>query len=64
MKWILNFIGSLIRDTIVCCSGEFVEYTIYNGKFLYKSLLPFSFEIGNYIFMTEEDFYKYLKRNN
>ena len=64
MKWILNFIGSIIRDIVVCCSGDFIEYTIYNGKFLYKSPIPISFQIGNYIFMKEEDFLKHLIKNN
>ena len=57
MNSILNFIGGLYRDFIVYLSGDFIEYTIKNHYFVYKSIIPISFTIGKYKFLKESDFY-------
>lgn len=56
MKRILNFIGSLYRDLIVYIGEDFVEYTIKDGYFLYKSKIPLNITIGRYRFRKEKDF--------
>lgn len=58
MKAFKNFIGGLIRDLIVYCSGSNVVYGFYNGIFVYRSWLPFDFNLGNYKFISRKRFDK------
>lgn len=58
MKTLKNLIGSLIRDIIVCCSSDFVEYRIEDNIWIYKSILPFSISIGKYKFLAKDAFYQ------
>lgn len=56
MSKILDFIGSLYRDFIVFISEDFVEYTIKNHYFIYKSIIPLNITIGRYKFLKRKDF--------
>ena len=56
MNCILNFIGSILRDILLMFDKDYIEYTYINNKYIYKSFLPFSFRLGNYVFLTEKDF--------
>lgn len=58
MNTMLNFIGSLYRDFIVYIGNDFVEYSIKDGYFVYKSRIPINITIGRYKFLKEYDFYK------
>lgn len=56
MNVILNFLGSLYRDFIVFIGKDYVEYSIKNGYFVYKSIIPVNITIGRYKFLKEKDF--------
>lgn len=58
MDKIINFIGSLYKDFIVYIGKNFVEYSIKNGYFVYKSRIPINITIGRYKFLKEKDFYR------
>lgn len=62
MHYILNILGSIIRDILLQFDGEFVDYAYIEGKYIYKSILPFSFSIGDYLFLTKQDFRSNLNR--
>lgn len=62
MHYILNILGSIVRDILLQFDGDFVDYTYIEGKYIYKSILPFSFSIGDYIFLTKQDFRSNLNR--
>lgn len=56
MNAILNFLGSLYRDFIVFIGKDYIEYSIKNGYFVYKSIIPVNITIGRYKFLKEKDF--------
>jgi hypothetical protein len=58
-----NIIGELIRDMVVFCSKDFIEWFTSKGMFVYKFPLPISFSIGMYKFLKSDDYYKE-KANN
>ena len=58
MEKILDFIGSLYRDLIVYLGKDFVEYTIKDKYFIYKSIIPLNVTIGKYKFLRKKDFNK------
>ena len=62
MRYILNILGSIVRDILLQFDDDFVDYTYIEGKYIYKSILPFSFSIGDYIFLTKQDFRSNLNR--
>lgn len=62
MHYILNILGSIVRDILLQFDDDFVDYTYIEGKYIYKSILPFSFSIGDYIFLTKQDFRSNLNR--
>ena len=62
MNYILNILGSIVRDILLQFDDDFVDYAYIQGKYIYKSILPFSFSIGDYIFLTKQDFRSNLNR--
>lgn len=56
MSRILNFIGSLYRDFIMYIGKDFVEWTVKDKYFVYKSRIPINITIGRYKFLKEKDF--------
>lgn len=58
MKYIKNFIGMLVRDVVVYLSNDYVEYYYEDNTFIYKTFLPYSFTIGMYKFLKEDDYSK------
>ena len=57
VKILLSFLGKLYRDIVVMCSGDYIEYTLRNGYFIYKNILPFNMTLGMYKFLKDADFY-------
>lgn len=55
-NFIVNLIGELYRDFIVFIGNDYVEYSIKNGYFIYKSIIPVNITIGRYKFLKEKDF--------
>jgi hypothetical protein len=43
MHYILNILGSIIRDISICLDNDFIDYIYIDKKYIYKSFLPFSF---------------------
>lgn len=62
MNLIKNILGSIVRDILLQFDDDFVDYVYIEGKYVYKSFLPFSFSIGDYIFLTKRDFKRNLNR--
>lgn len=52
-----NTIGKLYRDVVVLCSGDFVEYFVKGGYFVYKNILPFNMTMGVYKFLKKDDYF-------
>ena len=55
-NFIVNLIGELYRDIVVMFDKDYVQYTIKDGYFVYKSIIPVNIAIGRYKFLKEKDF--------
>ena len=55
-NFIVNLIGELYRDIVVMFGEDYVQYTIKDGYFVYKSIIPVNITIGRYKFLKEKDF--------
>lgn len=62
VKILLSFLGKLYRDIVVMCSEDYIEYTLRNGYFIYKNILPFNMTLGMYKFLKDADFYALIHR--
>ena len=61
-EFLLEFLGRFYRDIVVMCSGNYVEYTLKDGYFIYKNILPFNITLGIFKFLKKKDFYSLIDR--
>ena len=60
--FLLESVGKFYRDVVVMCSGDYVEYTLKGGCFVYKNILPFNMTLGIYRFLKKKDFYALISK--